>query len=89
MFVQCVCVLLKAGASVDIQDINGSTPLHNCAISGNLTSAKSLLAVSPFTHCARGSGCNYIHDSLCLLQKNANPNAKDSKGNTPLHHAAR
>ena len=46
---QCVCVLLTAGASVDIQDINGSTPLHNCATSGNLESAKHLLAVSPLT----------------------------------------
>ena len=51
--VQCVSVLLKAGASVDIQDTSGSTPLHNCATCGNLTSAKNLLAVSPFTQDAQ------------------------------------
>jgi uncharacterized protein len=92
---EMVRALLDHGADVHVESNGGFTPLLFAARSGDLESAKTLLAsgANPNDSAADGSAlliaCASGHEelSIYLLEKGAKPNVADDHGITPLHYA--
>ena len=55
-FHECVRVLAKHGANVDIVDPNGWTPLHAAVITGNIKCVEKLLCFNPSVYAVTNSG---------------------------------
>ena len=93
-----VCLLVRHGAYVDVQDSYGFTPLHISARKGRENLVKLLLANKVDVNIQDNAGCTPVHscvrernENLCrlLLDHNADVNIQDKDGCTPLHSCAR
>ena len=71
---EIITLLIKHGANANQADSSGARPLHAAARQRNAEAVKALLLTSP----RRGAG-----------RKHADPMAKNKKGETPIHVAAR
>jgi ankyrin repeat protein len=92
-----VRLLLLCDASRSIVDGDGDTPLHLAALDGNVELAAMLVHKS-LIDCRNSVGCAPLHYAasggdadtvLLLLKAGADTFARDTDGETPLHHAAR
>ena len=93
-----VCLLVRHGAYVDVQDSNGFTPLHISVRKGSENLIKLLLAnkvdvniqdkgrYTPLHWCAFEGNENPCR---LLLEHNADVNIQDNRGYTPLHWCVR
>lgn len=91
--------LVNAGADVNIKDDNGNTPLFWCASRGVLACANIVLAANADHKAVNNDGSTLLHRSaanghvmMCkfwVTKKGLDINAKDSRGDTPLHLASR
>ena len=92
----CVQHLISAGAQVNCEDDDGSTPLHKASFSGQVECAKYLLEeaaadvnyrdskhATPL-HIAAFKG--QMETALLLIEHGADINAVDSHDVTPVHH---
>ena len=85
--------LIQAGADVNLQDATGKTPLHRAAMQAQETFVRTLLKLGSDPNIKDEQGKTVLHvtstaqpDLIDLLvSNNANVNAQDSDGNTPLH----
>lgn len=94
-----VSVLLNFGADPNVPNAEGLTPLHQAAARGNLDMVKALVKEGAEVNARAADGKTPLHYACSrnrrtvasfLLEKgkNADPNAYDKKGVTPLHLAA-
>lgn len=91
--------LVNAGADVNAKDDNGNTPLFWGAARGVLACANVLLAANADHKAVNNDGSTLLHRSaanghvmMCkfwVTKKELDVNAKDSRGDTPLHLATR
>jgi len=90
----------EQGKTLDLQeDDSGHTPLHISALYGKLYATKVLLergaSLEVFSYKTQQTPIFYAARENCkkilvwLLEKGANPDAKDPDGTTPLHWATR
>ena len=95
--INCLRLLLEAGADIDNADFYGRTPLHLSAQCGHLDCLQLLLEAGAETDKADPNGNAALHwaawsgrlDCLrLLLQAGADKNKGDTMGRTPLHGAA-
>ena len=93
-----VCLLVRHGAYVDVQDSFGFTPLHISVRRGGENLIKLLLANKVEVNIQAKDGCTPLHrcaeegnENLCrlLLEHNADVNIQDRLGYTPLHWCVR
>ena len=93
-----VCLLVRHGAYVDVQDSYGFTPLHISVRKGRENLIRLLLANKVDVNIQDDDGYLPLHwcafegnENLCrlLLEHNADVNMKDYSGDTPLHWCAR
>ena len=91
--VSVALALLQAGADVDLQGADRQTPLHKAVFFGYDSFALSLLKMGAFVDAKDSKGKTplfYVPGQRLdladiLLAHDANPNARDHDGNTPLH----
>lgn len=93
-------LLIKAGASLDVQDALGDSPLHHAVDRpGNLESSKLLIRAGAKINALNYEGLAPLNKALVadsvdyetvvfLIHSGANVNLKDLEKNTPLHYAA-
>ncbi|XP_052076520.1 uncharacterized protein LOC127714493 isoform X3 [Mytilus californianus] len=93
---ELIKILLDHGATVDIQDKGGLTPLHLTCLNGQHDTASLLLkaganvnrldnlGMTPVYYACTG---NYKNIVELLIQNKANINKSSSNGSTPLHAA--
>ena len=91
--------LISGGADIQISSKRGSTALTFAAQQPDVTYTRVLLAAGAKPNDTMGktgltplliaSAMGHTDVALLLLDKQANPNAVDALGFTPLHHAAR
>ena len=97
--VEKVQTLLKHGASLQVKDDKGLSPLHHACWNGDDAMAKVLLKHGgpPLMRAKSGYGSTPLHCAAdrghtstvrMLLQAGANVNAKNDGGLTPLHYTA-
>ena len=93
-----VCLLVRHGAYVDVQDSYGFTPLHISVRKGRENLIKLLLANKVDVNIQDDDGYLPLHwcafegnENLCrlLLEHNADVNIQDNRGCTLLHWSAR
>lgn len=94
----CLTLLLEAGADVDHLDDHGATPLQRQAVSAGLSLLQLLLDHGARMDVRSNSGWTPLHTVATfggvitvdlLLARGADPNAKNRSGFTPLHEALR
>ena len=92
----CARVLLDAGASIDVADVEGSTALHRAAHSGDLACVKLLLERGADVHALDASQGTPVHNAayagrrdalVALLDAGGLVDGVDEAGNSPLHLA--
>jgi ankyrin repeat protein len=96
--IECVNVLLAAGANVSCTDVAGRTPLHLASWFGHVEIASALLAAGAAPDAQDGQLRTPLH-CCCwfglagvvvpLLEKHAPLNATDKAQDTPLHLACK
>ncbi len=88
---------LKEGENINIQDDQGSTPLHWAAAHGYITIAEYLVQQGANVNTQNNHGQTPLHWAAAygyitivkhLVQQKANVNTQDNCGRTPLHWAA-
>ncbi|RYP53309.1 hypothetical protein DL768_001666 [Monosporascus sp. mg162] len=92
--------LRKAGADIDMRDINGETLLHKHVASGYVPMVRFILSLGADPNLTDDSGRSPLHAAVAdgdpevapemvkrLRKKGANINAQNSLGQTPLHVA--
>ena len=93
-----VCLLVRHGTDVNVQDSYGFTPLHVSVRKGRENLIKLLLANKVDVNIQDEQGYTPLHfsvkernENLCrlLLEHNADVNIQDRYGNTPLDWCAR
>ena len=89
--------ILSLGASPDIQDKYGNTPLHIAAIKGQMELSKLFLSHRASPDIQSNNGDTPLHItaregqielSNLFLSHGASPAIQNNRGNTPLHSAA-
>ncbi|XP_046331464.2 uncharacterized protein LOC124114767 [Haliotis rufescens] len=98
---ECVDVLLKAGANVNVQNNTGDTPLHTAVIRGSTECVDLLLMAGANVNVQNDSGESPLHKAEAaaavwgsaecvdvLLKAGANVNVQNITGDSPLHTAA-
>ncbi|XP_076293144.1 uncharacterized protein LOC143215159 isoform X1 [Lasioglossum baleicum] len=92
--VECLEVLLQAGAKINVRSKDGYTPLHMTAIYGRFTRSKSLLdagAIADAEDKVRNTALHiaawFGHECLTttLLEYGASPALQNAELHTPLH----
>ena len=95
--VSAVQLFIDAGASVNVKDRMGWTPLHRCSINGNEPMTRLLIDNGADVSAIGCFGATPLHKALhskqdsiarCLLRAGADIWATDVWGRTPLHEAA-
>jgi hypothetical protein len=95
---EAASLLLAHGADVNSKAHNsGCTPLHKAAFSGRLRLVRLLLGANADVNAVSGSGCTPLHKAyggdqrvaVELLERGADPGARDKYGNTVLYLACR
>ncbi len=95
---QCVDILLKAGAQVDAKDNCGQTALHVATAYGHVKTVRQLIdsgsdvnskdnTFSSLTPCHIAAQLGHVSCLRMLIESGANPNATDRDGVTPLLRA--
>ncbi|XP_067660652.1 uncharacterized protein [Haliotis asinina] len=96
-YAECVDVLLKAGADVNVQNNTGDTPLHRAAGQGSTECVDVLLKAEADVNVRSNTGDTPLHTAAghgsiecvdVLLKAGANVNVQNNTGDTPLHTAA-
>ena len=94
---EIVLALISLGVDVDVQDDEGSTPLHVATVEGHLQTAQVLVMAGARIDIKDYNGFTPLYiaarlDNLRIVQMlashGADINAKDKLGFTPLHAAA-
>ena len=92
--------LLNHGADVNAQGNDGWTPLHRAVGDGHLQAFKMLIEHNADIHIQDAHGFSPLHMAAgpwgawdaeimeVLLDRGANPNARDNNNSTPLHHSS-
>lgn len=89
--------LIRDGATINLKDSRGATPLHLAAMYGQTRAAMALISAGAPIHERTDDGWTPLHSAAEyghhavvseLLRKGANVDAATSRGWTPLHRAA-
>ncbi|XP_071113082.1 E3 ubiquitin-protein ligase HACE1-like isoform X2 [Haliotis cracherodii] len=93
---ECLCLLLKKGSKVNLQDVSGCTPLHLAARNGQKKCLNKLLENKSDVNIRNNEGLTAIHWLAVngrtellqdLLQHVQEVDIEDSQGQTALHVA--
>jgi ankyrin repeat protein len=90
--VTIVCMLLKAGADVTLEDGDGMTPLHVASYAGLKWCTEVMIRAGACTNAVDHTGWTPLHDAppeivKLLLDAGASPRTANAQGMTPLHNA--
>jgi Ankyrin repeats (3 copies)/Ankyrin repeat len=97
-YFQLAQVLHRNGSSVESRGDYGSTPLHSAVHRGDLEMVQVLLEfgvdvnaqnsnlLTPLIFASTGYG-DHLRVARLLIEQGADPNSRDWRGFTPLHHA--
>ena len=94
--------LLDHGADVNARGFQGRSPLHSVAVNkymteGHLEAFEMLIEHNPDIHTQTDHGASPLHLAAAsrhvdimqvLLDRGANPNARDNNNSTPLHYSS-
>ena len=78
--------LIAHGANVNIKGENGASPLHNAVVSGPQKTMEIMM--TPDNISAKNTMSAMAETAKVLLEHDADVNAKNDKGDTPLHLSA-
>ena len=91
--------LLNHGADANARDHWGQSPLHSAAKQGHLQAFQMLIEHNPDIHALTNYGVSLLHIAAgslhsvgimqVLLDRGADPNARDKNNSTPLHYSSR